>query len=65
MSREGVKISRRDIIFKKRVQAAADIYWTADMEKAIRKIRADMYFWMTAAIVEACVIAGLIYKLTA
>lgn len=42
---------------------AGAIYWTADMEKAIRKIRADMYTWMTAAIVEACVIAGLIYKL--
>jgi hypothetical protein len=33
---------------------AGAIYWTQDMETIIRKIRADRYAWMTAAIVEAC-----------
>jgi hypothetical protein len=42
---------------------AGAIYWTKDMEAIIRKIRANMFSWMTAAIIEACAIAGLIYML--
>jgi len=42
---------------------AGQIYWTKDMEKQIRKIRADKYAWMSAAIAEGILLAGLIVKL--
>jgi|WetSurMetagenome_2_1015567.scaffolds.fasta_scaffold133169_4 hypothetical protein len=37
---------------------AGQIYWTNDMEKAIRKIRNEKYSWMAAAIVEAVLLAA-------
>jgi len=57
--------ARKKKEIRKGYRQAGQIYWTLDMEKSIRRIRAVKYIWMTAAIVEACVIAGLIYKLTA
>jgi len=42
---------------------AGQIYWTKDMEKQIRKIRADKYAWMGAAITEGILLAGLVVKL--
>ena len=57
--------ARKTKEIRKGYRQAGQIYWTLDMEKSIRSIRAVKYLWMTAAIVEACVIAGLIYKLTA
>ena len=55
--------ARKKKEIRKGYRQAGQIYWTVDMEKSIRRIRAAKYIWMTAAIVEACVIAGLIYKL--
>jgi hypothetical protein len=55
--------ARKKKEIRKGYRQAGAIYWTVDMERIIRRVRASRVFWMTAAIVEACVIAGLIYKL--
>ena len=55
--------ARKKKEIRKGYRQAGQIYWTLDMEKIIKRIRAERYIYLTAAIVEACVIAGLIYKL--
>ncbi len=45
-------------VFRKRVNNAADIYWTQDMEKIIRKTRAELLFWRIAG--PMCILGGLV-----
>jgi len=39
---------------------AGQLYWTADMEKAIRKIHRHSEYWMTAAIAEGLIIIAVV-----
>lgn len=45
-------------IVRKRYQKAADIYWTKDMERVIRKVRAELNFWRIAG--PLCLIGGAV-----
>jgi hypothetical protein len=37
--------AKKDRIIRKRYQQAADIYWTKDMEKILRRTRRELFFW--------------------
>lgn len=43
---------------RKRYNQAADIYWTQDMERVIRKVRAELKFWRIAG--PLCIIGGAV-----
>lgn len=44
-------------IVRKRYQKAADIYWTQDMERILRRTRAELMAWRIAG--PLCIIGGL------
>jgi hypothetical protein len=47
-------------IFRKRIKAAADVYWTEDMAKMLRRIRRERSFWMCGALLAIIVDIGWI-----
>jgi len=55
--------ARKKKEIRKGYRQAGQIYWTVDMERIIRRTRAERYIFMTAAIIEACVIAGLLWRI--
>ena len=55
--------ARKKKEIRKGYRQAGQIYWTVDMERIIRRTRAAKYIWMTVAIVEACVIADLLWRI--
>jgi len=60
MSNKIAKKQRKEQL--KGYREAGQIYWTNDMEKAIRKIRNEKYNWIAATIVETILLAaGMIY----
>jgi len=57
--------ARKKKEIRKGYRQAGQIYWTIDMERIIRRVRAGRYAFLTAAIIEACIIAFLLYRLAA
>ena len=58
MSGKVYKIQRKEA--KKGYREAGQLYWTADMEKDIRKIRRHSEYWMTATICEGLIIIAIV-----
>lgn len=45
-------------IVRKRYNAAGDIYWTKDMERLLRRTRAELTFWRIAG--PLCILGGAV-----
>ena len=54
--------ARKKKEIRKGYRQAGAIYWTKDMEKIIRRIRAWRTIWMGIALIEAVALAGWILK---